>query len=375
MKTEPFLELPRDERTELIYETTCFGEPIEPESARDVSEGVRRALELEAEPAFLEGLSERLRVLGIPCTPQDTELMLMEVKRRFREILGKPCPRTVQEWVRGTTPGMVNRLNHYDLCFALEMDLRETAVFFQKHFLSLPFNPKSSIDAVFLYALAHHKPYQRVKELLERAESFVPHEHAHTATSEILGNILRTDDDEAFLRYLSAHCYGNEQQFQTARREILRETAFVKETILRNYPERVLSPDRLNSLTVTELLGIRYQNAPRVKDRPLPKRFTESLPNDVTLGRILNGERASYDLLRKTLMLLKFYHFYAEAENEDDYAVGGNLMDFYEELNDTLISCGFAQIYLRHPFDCLLFYCANSRDPIDTLYLLVSYEN
>ena len=41
-----------------------------------------------------------------------------------------------------------------------------------------------------------------------------------------------------------------------------------------------------------------------------------------------------------------------------------------DELNNTLISCGFAQLYVRHPFDCLLLYCANSYDPILTLHLL-----
>ena len=46
-------------------------------------------------------------------------------------------------------------------------------------------------------------------------------------------------------------------------------------------------------------------------------------------------------------------------------------MDFYDELNAALISCGFAQLYVRHPFDGLLLYCANSFDPIDTLYCVM----
>ena len=48
-----------------------------------------------------------------------------------------------------------------------------------------------------------------------------------------------------------------------------------------------------------------------------------------------------------------------------------NSMDYYSELNSVLFSCGFAQIYVRHPFDCLLLYCANSFDPIDTLYCVI----
>ena len=69
-------------------------------------------------------------------------------------------------------------------------------------------------------------------------------------------------------------------------------------------------------------------------------------------------------------MLLKFYNFYSEAENIDPETIRDNLADFCGELDQTLTSCGFAQLYVRHPFDCLLLYCANSYDPILTMHLL-----
>ena len=131
----------------------------------------------------------------------------------------------------------------------------------------------------------------------------------------------------------------------------------------------MLSADRLNSRTIFELLGQTYQHSGRkIKDSKLPKQFTESLPNDVTLGRIINGDSISYEVLRKTLMLLKLYNFYEKADNDDDDAVYNNLQDFRYALNNVLYDCGFALIYERHPFDCLLLYCANSYDPIGTLH-------
>ncbi|MFQ9437147.1 MAG: hypothetical protein ACLR1R_12915 [Ruminococcus callidus] len=365
-------ELNRDEYTEYIYDVTCFGDPIDPENAEDVASGISRAMELEARPVFLEGVSARLSLLGVACAAEDTELMLTEVKRRYKELLDFSCPRTVQEWIKGTTPGVTNRKNNYDLCYALEMDFQQTAVFFQKHYLTMPFNVKSSVDAVFMYALYHKKPYSEVTELLEKSNGFVSQENAHTSTSQILAMILDIDDAEKFLRYLSEHCYDNEQQFQLARSIISDEIKRVRTFLLRYEADRVLSLERLNSMTIEALLGYKYQSgSKKSKDSKLPKRFTESLPNDVTLGKIVNGDVASYDLLRKTLMLLKFYNFYYEVDNSDPNTIGGNLMDFYEELNGVLISCGFAQLYVRHPFDCLLLYCANSYDPIDTLYCVI----
>ena len=76
---------------------------------------------------------------------------------------------------------------------------------------------KSSVDAVFMYALYHKKPYSEVTELLEKSKGFVSQENAHTSTSQILAMILDIDDAEKFLRYLSEHCYDNDQQFQLAR--------------------------------------------------------------------------------------------------------------------------------------------------------------
>lgn len=364
-------DLPRDDFTEYIYDATCFGEPIDPENAESIADGIRCAVQLDECSAFSEGLAEKLCELGVHCSADDTEIMLEEVKQRYKGILGKPCPKAVQNWVKGTTPGSTNRQNNYDLCYALEMGFRETEVFFQKHFLSLPFNVKSKVDAVFMYCLYHGKPYSIVTKMLERSSGFVSQENAHTSTSQIISNILSTDDDEQFLRYLSEHCYGNEQQFQLARNIINREIEIIQERLVKYESERILSAERLGSLTVETLLGFKYQSGKRLNNSILPKRFTESLPNDVTLGKMLNGSEASYDLLRKTLMLVKFYNFYYEADNCDPHTIGGNLMDFYDELNGTLIACGFAQLYVRHPFDCLLLYCANSFDPIDTLYCVI----
>ena len=134
MNTQHFSELTRSDYTEFIYDTTCFGEPVDSENESDIIKGINRAIELESHPMFLEGLSERLSELGDSCTVEDTDTMLAEVKSRYNYILKKACPRTVIEWIKGTTPGASNRQNNYELCYALEMDFKQTAVFFQKHF-------------------------------------------------------------------------------------------------------------------------------------------------------------------------------------------------------------------------------------------------
>lgn len=355
-----------DECTENIYDSVCFSDPIDPETFENLKAGIELAIRLENRPAFAQGVADRLNDLGVECTVSDTDIMLSQIRERYKRILGKPCPRTVLEWIRGTTPGNTNRQNNYELCCALEMDFEQTEEFFRKHFFTQPFNPKSKIDAVFMYTLFHKKPYETAKKLLESSVGFVSQENAHTSTSRIASFIFEINDDEKFLQYLSSHCYGNEQQFQRAREVIISEIDLLKAGLDTSGPNK-----RLNSMTISELLGYRYQLIDKKSEKSrLPKRFTGSLPNDVTLGRIINGESASYELLRKTLMLLKFYNFYSEAQNTDPNIIGGNLMDLQEEIDLALDGCGFAPIYIKDPFDCLLFYCANSYDPILTMHLL-----
>ena len=365
-------EIINDEYTEFLFDEYCFGEPNEANTADDVEKGIELALSLENRNVFLEGLAERLTELGVRCNADDTDIMLAEMKSRYKRILNKFCPKTVINWVKGITPpGITNRENNYDVCCALEMDYMQTAVFFQKHFLTVPYNSKSMTDAVYLYCIYHNKPYSMVSYFLNNAKILIPRTQAHTSTSQISRNIINIDNDDEFLAYLSKHYYSEELHFLHAKDIIIKEIADVKERIQNDTAITKVTDDRLNSLTVAALIG--YKSQAKREDKPrrkLPKHFTGSLPNDVTIGQILRGEKVSYEVLRKMLMLLRFNNFYSEAVNENENDVCINLLDFKDELNKTLLSCGFAQIYMRHPFDCLLMYCANSYDPIQTLHFI-----
>ena len=189
-----FSELFRDEYTENIFGEACFGEPVDYESAEDIVNGIKMSVSLEERPIFLEGLAERLTALGVPCSVSDTDTMLTEIRSRFKTKLGKTCPRTILEWIRGTIPGTVNRLNNYDLCYALDMDYKETSVFFQKNFLTLPFVLRNRLDAVFFYCLYHKKPYTNASEMLKESESFPVQETVHTETMQIRAKIREIDD-------------------------------------------------------------------------------------------------------------------------------------------------------------------------------------
>ena len=180
-------------------------------------------------------------------------------------------------------------------------------------------------------------------------------------TAEIGRQIAEIDDDREFLRYLSGHCCSREQQYRTARAEIIRLM------------------DRCGKDTASglheEVMGFRYQDtllARQKRQKLLPKEFTRSLPTDRTFLDIRKGKKETYETMRKTLIILLFYDFYhaarEAAEEPDDDTVRSNAEDFYQEANEVLARCGMPLLYERHPFDRLMLFCALKKSPLDAFY-------
>lgn len=343
----------------MVYEPFCYGDIFDMEEF-DI-EDIRDVVNLCRRPVFAEGLAKRLDELGVHMTAQDTGLILKEVKQRYKNRIGVSCPRTIQEWVRGTIPGVTNRVNNYNLCYALEMNLEETADFFVKYYLTTPFNYKDKIDAIFFYCLYHQRPYAVIERMLKESEEFEAVKISGTKTAEIGRRILEIKDDDAFMQYLSVHCYNNEQQYQIARGKII--------VLLDKY-------ERSSAAGLHEdIMGFNYQDMMRShmeKRMVLPDEFLRSLPTDRTFLDIRSGKRETYETLRKTLVILAFYDFYIDVqkmtEEPDEKTVRDNLSDFYESVNEKLLDCGFPPLYEGHPFDRLILFCAASRYPISTFY-------
>ncbi len=291
----------------------------------------------------------------------DPEQMLREVKVRYRARTGETCPRTIQEWFRGTTPGVINRKNNYLLCYALEMNVQETEEFFCKYYLTVPFYCKDRTDAVFFYCLSHDRPYTVIKDMLDAAEHFEIQPESCTKTAQIGRTILDIEDDEHFLTYLSLHCYDRSQQYQRSRKRIL--------SLLKRHQTHSAAELHQN------VMGFHYQDAVLVKQKrrhDLPEEFLTSLPTDRTFMDIQKGKQETYETLRKTLIILLFYDFYVEEQqaeaDPEESQIRENLLDFYEGTNEILQECGLAPLYVRHPFDKLILRCAASKYPLETFY-------
>lgn len=342
-------------------------------------------VELNERKVFLEGVAAHLGKFD----PNDTEGMLQYVRRLYSEK-GIELTRTVIEWFRkGHAPNKNYRRNLYDFCVALEMDYQTTAEFFLKAFLTIPYNYKDRVDAVYLYCLKANRPYSVIKKMLEITEEYEATNSGVSNTEHIGLQILSINTDAEFLEYLRANCYDAKHQYSTAKAEfihLLSQNKIIRtlnsDEINKSAKQRIYkstsimtpkrNPDSLgNAELLNQILGYRYQGLTQEQKDNLDNCSLPKFTTDVDISNILSASKSvSGETLRKALILMKFYNYYrskqildeSDPENVDD--IQANYYDFLDETNLMLSKCGFVQLYLRNPYDWIILFCAYSQDPI-----------
>lgn len=331
--------------------------------------------ELNERKVFLEGVAT---YLGKDIHTSAEEL-LAEVKLRYKEK-GIVLTRTVKTWFQkeDTSPSTYQdkRRNLYDFCFAIGMDYRTTAEFFLKAFLTIPFNYKDRDDAIYFYCLKEERPYSVVKQMLEVADSYEATNPDVAFTEEIGLHILEIQSDEKFLEYLQNHCYDRKHQYATAKRKVAELVAANKRIVPgRDKDGHELLFDDLgttkNSALLAAILDYRYQNIDASQRKQLRESELPTFPRDGDIDKVVaDGSEVSFDTLRKSLILMKFYNFYRTYQIDtrkikiDESQISEYFEDFCSEINSDLAECGFVQMYVRNPYDWIILHCANSSDPI-----------
>ena len=338
---------------------------------------------LDRSATFLEGIRQVYDRHHFAYDPDNSESLLETFRQKYRENIHEPCPRTIQEWFRNTPVSCKNRLNNYNVCYALEMDLSETFLFFHKYFATIPFNYKDTTDAIFYYAILNHRPYSVIKDLLKEAEQIDPRHISNTQTMELHHTISEIRDDETFLHYMKNHCTSRDGQYRTIRSRILSLMDKMDCDSDRQLHMDVMGFDYENTLSdlrpgksfrkrlKNQFLDELKEKMDPVRIKQITNQLFESLPTDKTFSLIRKDHPLSIDTLRKTLILLSFHDYYQHCPQVSDPDVVKELrLEFYHEMNQILSDCGLPPLYLRHPFDMAILFCAGFDTPVYALYAL-----
>lgn len=306
---------------------------------------------------FLEGVVDYLNNhFGKTYKKTDTDDITREVKMLYKNK-GIEFKRSVGNWLSwGIKPSQDQpyRINCYNFCFALDMDVNTAAEFLLKYFQIMPFNFKDRIDAIYFYCLQNNKDYNTVKEMLEKAKVFKATNDDSINTQMIGRKIQEIDDDDEFLLYLENQCYDQEHQLRTARNKTIELIEVNKE---------IANVDSVRRL-LKEITG---EEEPNVYISKAPDEFKKSFPSNIELSNIINGKNVTDYLLRKALILMKFYNYFKQIDSfsiTTKEQIDECRNDFLAEINDLLSECGYVMLYERNLYDEAFYYCLNSEDPI-----------
>ena len=84
------------------------------------------------------------------------------------------------------------------------------------------------------------------------------------------------------------------------------------------------------------------------------------------MTKILQGEHLSYERVRKWLILLIFYTWWAQrALNTGGYEAGQkDGQRFLSFMDQALVEAGYPEMYVGNPYDWIFFYAAKCEEPL-----------
>ena len=289
-------------------------------------------------------------------------------------------PNTVKNWLKKSPPAanQAGRENVYILCFALGLNAKETKEFFLKAYLERPFNYKNIHEAVYFLCMNNGLTYADAQKMIKTIESApeVKNADAENITEQIGYAISQMTIGDDLVNYLISNRSGFTVQSQTATNKIKELIEECKVLAKKEY--KLLHNGDISVENVDELLTVitgyyaretingekLYKQS--ISKSKLPERIRKNFPQREQFKQIDEGT-ASFDTIRKVLIILKFYSFFADAlVHKAEDLENGLFYEFVDETNELLAECGYVQLYWRNPYDWLFGYCAyGATNPLD----------
>ena len=314
-------------------------------------------------------------------------------------------PRHRRKWFTEHKP--IGRKTAFELCFAFGLDIDLSEDFLRRICLERGFDEHDMTEVVYRFAIRKRLSYAKAQDILARIPEVKTadkiNEEDIIYTDMIRAATDETDSEEELIAYLTeaAGSFGYNNVTATRYiREFWEEIAGDDGLAARerrdhhpNYEEdteKYGKPDDRMRIKAAkgdslweiylQILGLSHIDTKRIgTDRSLKpilkdKDFihslvAESFPDRDGLNKIINGEHVSHERIRKTLILLLFYRYWATLLIETgDYEVrGGELKRCEQTINNYLEDAGYPSLYIGNPYDWLIMYSlANSDVPLMT---------
>ncbi len=337
---------------------------------------------------------------------------LLNVDEKVSFITGKlkaagvPVPRNIKKWY--SEHKRIERKTAFQLCFAFGLQVDEVDDFLRRVCLTRGFDCHDVEEVVYFFALKNGLSYEDTVDVLSKVTIVKPDRVAKddiVYTEFIAEEIDDIETAEELILYLNENVdkfgYNNATAYEIIRsiwNDISKEdgialrekrllyVAFDKDTNDeqleedndKKRKERKRMDDSLWEIYL-QILGLSGNYTDKIyKDRSIKSILIDnellhpiaedSFPDRGGLNKILNGEHVSYERVRKLLILLVFYKFWAnKALCSNHYVAGyGDADRCISTINDNLVDAGYPMLYPGNPYDFIIFFSLNADNPLMT---------
>lgn len=319
---------------------------------------------------------------------------------------GVPVPRNIKKWY--TEHKKIGRKTAFQLCFAFGLQVDEVNDFLRRICLKRGFDCHDVKEVVYFFALKNGLSYEDTKEVISKVTIVKPDRVVKddiVYTEFIAEEIDDIETAEELILYLNENTdkfgYNNVTAYEIIRsiwNDISQENGIalrekkllyvefdkdtndeqLEEDTDKRRKERKRMDDSIWEIYL-QILGLSGNYTDKIyKDRSIKSILKDnellhplaedSFPDRGGLNDILNGIHVSYERVRKLLILLVFYKFWAnKALCSNHYAAGyGDADRCISTINDNLVDAGYPILYPGNPYDFIIFFSVNADNPLMT---------
>lgn len=320
------------------------------------------------------------------------------LRRQFRAA-GIPAPNRMKEWFK--TGKRIGRETAFQLCFAFDLSLDETNNFFREVCLERSFDCHSIPEAVYYFCIRNGKNYADARDILSRMpedrKGNIAADQEILYTGTIIDFIDNARDAEELIGFVEDHLaqfgYNNATAVRHIRKrweEISREDGLAyREGLLREAAnisggerqEAYTTVDRKPDSTwriYAQIMGLdRYQTTQYGRTLKhllagndlLPPLAEASFPDRDGIEKITGGVHVSHERIRKTLILLEFYTYWAKASVRAGTILGtsspAEAGRCVAQMNSYLLEAGYPELYPGNPYDWIFLWAIQDDRPLD----------
>ena len=342
---------------------------------------------------FSVAITEFISEHGFNGSLVDVDAKVTFIRTAFEKANIMP-PREIREWFTAGQP--IKRDTAFLICFAFGLDGGETDEFFRRYYArERSFNCHQVQEAVYYFCLNNGLSYAEALDIQTRVPLAKESQKSGDVvyTGSIIAELNELETKEDLIAYLTENIDkfsdSNVTAYETIRRlwtfaagnggllmqereklpSVLDDAATGEKSKIRSGNKGVKPWDAYLAILQLDKDDVKQLQAER-SIRPILKKLhadaQDSFPDRQGIDKILRGEHVSYERVRKWLILLTFYTFWAQkAVKEESYeAEPEDANRCLTSMNQHLMEAGYPELYVGNPYDWIFLFASKSEEPL-----------